>query len=64
MHNLKDYFSTILLGCVWIHGYPWMEHGYPWIQGVWLDEQAEPRYPQQGIFWVDAGYPGPQKSGG
>jgi len=39
-----------------------MGHGYPRIQGVSLDGQAEPGYPQQGIFWVDA--PGPQKSGG
>ena len=43
---------------------PWMGHGYPWIQGVSLDGQVEPGYPQQGIFCVDAGYRGPQKSGG
>ena len=34
------------------------------MDGTWISLEAEPRYPQQGIFWVDAGYPGPQKSGG
>ena len=41
-----------------------MRHGYLWAQGVWLDGQAECRYPEQEIFWVDAGYPGPKKFGG
>jgi hypothetical protein len=37
-----------------------------WIYGVWLDKQAQakPGYSHQGIFWVDAGYLGSQKSGG
>jgi hypothetical protein len=35
-----------------------------WNLNKTLDGKAEPRYPRQEIFRVDAGYLSPQKSGG
>jgi hypothetical protein len=41
-----------------------MEDSYPWLDGVLFSGLTEHRYPQQGIFLLDAGYSGHHKTGG